>query len=1521
MLSAREVIDDIRRTEFGLGEPDSIRAIRNLRAKLHRALQQLAEEIYADGIHFILELVQNAEDNEYGEAAPELRFVLSRTHLHVLNNESGFGEPSVRAICDVSCSTKTKAKGHIGEKGIGFKSVFRVTDEPQIFSNGYQFRLPKHDPDTRLGYVVPFWVDNVPSQVVPGVTNILLPLNADASDELAKVADIRPAMLLFLKQLCSVTVEDQVRGRQTQISRSGDDHRVELWSGSGVEHWTLIRRTVPVRADIREEKRKDITHTELAIALPLTADGDADGGHFHQVHAYLPIDDYGLRFAFHADFVLAAGREGILTDRPWNVWLRDSLPDLFLAAVEACKTDERLWASFLAYVPRREDDIDAFFIPAAKAIRQGLREAPCVLSASSRWVTPSRSLIVDSDLREILSTADVSRQLGREFVACVFRADAALLRCLGARDYTLDDLVECLQDEDWVAQRPDEWFSTLFAYLSTQDLDACLEELQELRIVPLEGGGLTSVMGAVGGVFFPPSRERKYGFESGLQVVRRSVLSPAEKGQAAPVSRFLRHLGVKKASPVDLIKDHMLPLFAGDVWRTTKDDDFRLGCVEYVKDHWDECRKAPGLVGKLRAGLWIRIEDSNRYNRACWMYLSKAYGNTTPLKTLFRDIDDIWFVDSAYLDRAVQRLKAQKARAKHGKVTRADRKRLREAWREFFVDLGAEIGIRVVPEPNNEKSNEAQSPDLAKVIKTGEVDRITLALSLLDAEWNRYAQWMTTRLVPQPRGRTPDVGPARTAFGSLLTDSAWIPVVGGGLAKPGAVFCDTPATRALLGDRVAYLAVPLASAGFIDALGIHREPTVDAVIGRLRHLTRSGVRERASFEPLYTFLQDHHHKASGTIDTAFWQEPLILIPGETPRVVRAVYAFWKDASALFGDSRGYLEPIYPQHKKFFRTQLEVREAPMLEDYGDRLVELAEGGVADAASEKVVWEIYKEFNRQMRERRQHDEIMAAEWWAEFIDQAVFLSEDGTFVEREVVVANDSDYFAASFRGRSGVTFFKSPAYRLPEVRHFLRGADVRFLSQVVKQEAVVPPTSEPNDPLTDQLRLITPFLLRYLHHCESDLYDRLKAMGKLGRLESMRARTCERTRARLLLGTVTVEVDRAAVVAEDTLFVRIDALDDTDSVAIALALWLGNPKGLEDFLVSLLEKQEAKKINRFLTRKGIPDLPGDETETIGEAVRSAEFGASGTPRPAQPPVEEPAAVSLGVSNGRDTAAGPGVPVPAPSSAAPIGGCCPGSDLPVDRGGPPSQPESRDGTRERQRAASPAPPRPQAAASDAQRPPSPATEGTLAPDWRECEPGEARVSWNVYEPLQPRDPRPVPSPGSATSPEHQQWAERSIYGATGSSSDVEPDDPPDVRCDVGRWGEEYALGCLREELLAKYPGAVSEETARGFRLRRVGGIVTELIWLNRNGEQGVGHDIEVIEEASRLFVEVKSTRDDARAVFDLSDAQWELAKAQGPSYRITRVYNAGRREARAVHVADPYRAWQTGELTIRSLRIVL
>ena len=48
-----------------------------------------------------------------------------------------------------------------GQKGIGFKSVFRVTDFPQIFSNGYAFGFDRAT-HKDLGYVLPTWVGDQP---------------------------------------------------------------------------------------------------------------------------------------------------------------------------------------------------------------------------------------------------------------------------------------------------------------------------------------------------------------------------------------------------------------------------------------------------------------------------------------------------------------------------------------------------------------------------------------------------------------------------------------------------------------------------------------------------------------------------------------------------------------------------------------------------------------------------------------------------------------------------------------------------------------------------------------------------------------------------------------------------------------------------------------------------------------------------------------------------------------------------------------------------------------------------------------------------------------------------------------------------------------------------------------------------------------------------------------------------------------------------------------------------------------
>ena len=72
--------------------------------------------------------VQNADDNTYPEdVEPTLAFILQENGIAVLNNERGFSAENISALCDIGNSTKKGSnQGYIGNKGIGFKSVFRV---------------------------------------------------------------------------------------------------------------------------------------------------------------------------------------------------------------------------------------------------------------------------------------------------------------------------------------------------------------------------------------------------------------------------------------------------------------------------------------------------------------------------------------------------------------------------------------------------------------------------------------------------------------------------------------------------------------------------------------------------------------------------------------------------------------------------------------------------------------------------------------------------------------------------------------------------------------------------------------------------------------------------------------------------------------------------------------------------------------------------------------------------------------------------------------------------------------------------------------------------------------------------------------------------------------------------------------------------------------------------------------------------------------------------------------------------
>ena len=126
MNQCKELIEKIRKEEFGIGEyvdeKGKARQEKN-NERLCRALDRLSKELYAKDTHFVLELIQNADDNVYddvlmeeeSEEKPSVAFIVDENRVTILNNEHGFEDNNIKAICDIGKSTKGKhKKGYIG---------------------------------------------------------------------------------------------------------------------------------------------------------------------------------------------------------------------------------------------------------------------------------------------------------------------------------------------------------------------------------------------------------------------------------------------------------------------------------------------------------------------------------------------------------------------------------------------------------------------------------------------------------------------------------------------------------------------------------------------------------------------------------------------------------------------------------------------------------------------------------------------------------------------------------------------------------------------------------------------------------------------------------------------------------------------------------------------------------------------------------------------------------------------------------------------------------------------------------------------------------------------------------------------------------------------------------------------------------------------------------------------------------------------------------------------------------------
>ncbi len=1462
---------------------------------------------------FIMELIQNADDNAYDTSRePWIKFYL-REHqkegyfycLHVVNNERGFRQENVEKLCQFFGSTKRKL-GFIGEFGVGFKSVFSITKDPYIYSNGFSFKFHYEEKEP-LTLIMPIWVEKSPEFVERGCTNIVLPFVKEREREvLNQLKGISPSLLLFLKKLKKIEFVNQLTGENKSFKRIERGDKFLILEDKGNEQmWEVVRKEMKIPENLKEYLKRQIGKdagidtTEVILAFPLKEDGSPDASREQYVFAFLPVRKYGFRFIIQADFILSANREDIIKDNEWNEWLRDSIVKVFLDAVNEFKEDEKLRYSFYNYLPLDNEIKDEFFLPVLKQIYKKLQKKKCVLTEAGKWKRPSEVLVGDEGIRKIVTNEDLQKFLGKEYLSEKVKAKKPILHELGVRDFSIDDLIGILGNTEWVKKQSNEWFARLYRYLSNKKLsEEQLERLKNLDIIKLENEELTSVNEGV--IFFPLEEKVVYGFENELRVIKKDsidAISKYEKEGRDKILEFLKKLGLKQADSYEIIENHILPVYGGEDWKQ-KDSRTLMGYIRYIKDNIDKYKresdgrlnanKASGETKKdslerLKKSLLIRT-DRGTYEHPENTYLPKTYGNENDLEELFEEID-VSFVNSCYLEQDIRQINDEIAELKNRK------EKIRE-WKEFLLKLG----VHEVPKveyyegeisyndkyPTREEREYSTwghkvkdwrlSEEFMEVLDEEDANKMEILSKILDRYWEaKYSKYLKMDYqwfyYYEKRKSLP------SSFIRELKEKIRLPTTQNTLAKPSGVFLDKPEIRELLGDTVPYLAVKIKNEEFIKALGINTQANVRGVLNYLKALVEQKSDDKEKFEKLYKFLDEHFEEDVLKIKEGFTKNSLIFVPNTEKRYYTAKEVIWKDVSNIFGKNRIYLEKHYPKRfKKFFVEKLGISEKPTPKDYADVLIDISKKDEISEEDKKIVVKIYEELNRNLNPDRVENPISQEDWWNDFIKEAIFLTNRGEF-RRNLgdIFINDDNELYELFRDEEGIRFLCLPdKYNPNRIRHFIEACNLRYISKSIKVEPLLEEGRYSEDQeLTNRIRNLIPYVLQYLYWRESATYEKLKKEEVFEKIGAIKVYAIKILKVRYSIDinrwrTIDKVTGRKCIYHDGNLYIERNNAS-LNNLAVEFSKVFGEVKGLDSFLL-LIINTSTSEIEGIMEIQKIGKLPEDEAEFLRNVSKTEK-------------VEEVLSKKKLEKTLSKEEEGEGNEETPPSISTKTT-----FKLLTEPKGGESIIESNKGI----------------------------PDETGEKEWTpEFSPEQVPVMVEEYKVQQ--------SPLKEEREERGKKSSMEDLPSSGATPSPAENLSRKTREEIGRWGEEYALKCIKEALVERYSDASLVDTGQGFRLERNGSVIVEVIWENKNGESGKPYDIKIIENGDKTFVEVKSTSSTTKGTFQLSENEWSFMKEKGDRYYIYRVYGAGSRSPKARKIQNPMKLIQKGKLKVKNATI--
>ena len=596
-------------------------------------VSRLAKNLYSSKARFVFELLQNADDNRYKRArslqqTPSVSFMLYHDRIVVDCNEDGFTESNLTAICTVGASSKTGPQGYIGEKGIGFKSVFMVAWKIHIQSGGLSFSFTHNRGDSGMGMISPVWEDATEVLTSP-LTRMTLYLHREAREDgilkesiRRQFSDIQETFLLFMKNLEQVSVRfHDGSGRETSCTSYGFryqgepvSNRAELTKTTVVHnkttkasklfHLCTYQATNLAKNENRtysdqEHSSRAWSTSQIVLAFPLT-DNEIPIVEPQKLFVFMPVAFVGMNFIIQADFVTDANRQSVVADSPRNHDLIDEIAKAYVKAVLQFCEHPTLQYQWMRYLPKRDhQDRGRLWASLVDRIAMRLAQTPVVLSHKSNslrlmsqlynFVTTTLDANGQPLFEDVFPETMLSRRYTPSDIDTLLDYGVPKVSWTQVLIWLRDDLCHGAHSRIRSSVMSDDWHTRTAKLLAQpfDGLDHVAEELMGIAMVPLSDGSWVSVSSSFP-VYFPVIDDLEIPSRVQLQIVDKSITNSARLA-------LFKHLGVRSAT-VDLVRRWIIRDYPDSIRNMTV-------TLEESKQHIDFMIKTQHLANSRETGL------------------------------------------------------------------------------------------------------------------------------------------------------------------------------------------------------------------------------------------------------------------------------------------------------------------------------------------------------------------------------------------------------------------------------------------------------------------------------------------------------------------------------------------------------------------------------------------------------------------------------------------------------------------------------------------------------------------------------------------------------------------------------------------------------------------------------------------------------------------------------------------------------------------------------------------------------